>query len=116
MPDLRREQRDRSRQPLDIRVSITLAGGGMRNEFGEWVPGVQTVLTWARRDDQATVEGRDLGDAGFRVTGSTAYVLRHNPMIGPGAVINDDGRRFVVDQVEEIGRRRYIRATGSYSS
>ena len=116
MPDLQRERRNRSRQPLDRRVSVTLEGGGARNQFGEWVPGTQTILAWARRDDDATIQGRDLSEAGFRVEASTAYVMRHNPLIGPGAVINDNGREFRIDRVEEVGRRRYIRATGAYST
>ena len=114
MPDLRREGRQRAGQALDVRVQVRLAGEGSRNQYGEFVPSTQTFSVWARRDDLQNALGRDVTIEGDRLTEVTVYVMRWQARIVPGAVIIDGGREFRVDAVEEVGRRRYMAATGVY--
>ena len=119
MPDLRRERRDRERQRLDILVTVTADLGGDRNDFGEFVPTVETFTTWARRDDLDAEETRSLEEAGQRFGRAFAYVMRHDDRIAPGKTTitdpNFDGAGHV-DRVEHVGRRRYLRAITVYST
>ena len=119
MPDLRRERRDRERQRLDVAVTVTATTGGDRNDFGEWVPRVETFKAWARRDDLELDEGRSLEESGQRFGRAFAYVMRHDHRIRAGkAEISDPDfpGESHVDRVEHIGRRRYIRAVALWST
>lgn len=119
MPDLRREQRLRDRFNLDLPVDFTIATGGTRtaaNGF-RYEPIFEIFRRWCRREDPQPADVYST-DSGTRDAGDISLVTRFDSRLAPSTdnsfVV--DGTRYTLSAIERIGRDRYMRLSGVFSS
>ena len=117
MPDLRREQRLRNRYNLDLPVDFTVDVGGMRDANFRYQPSFENFTRWCRREDPLPADVYST-DAGTRDAGDISLVTRLDSRLAPSTdnsfVV--DGTRYTLSAIERIGRDRYMRLSGVFSS
>ena len=117
MPDLDRERRLRSRQALDKRCIFALQNG-YRGPNGRWVSTPVSWSSWCRREDRDAEERIEHEPTGARSVAAVVLIIRYDARLqnrDAGAQVTYDGRRYQITQIEDVGRRRYMRVHGSSS-
>ena len=111
--------------PVDRIITITITREGMRNEFGEFVPGAATDHTvWASRFDASLTDLAESG--GSRDETQRDWRIRYRADVAAISdltkleIIDDEVTFNVLNMIEETGRdgntrRRWLRISGVYS-
>ena len=106
--------------PADRRIRIDIEDLGERNDLGEYVPGpVTSYNVWAVVEDQGSTDIEDV--SGSSIRSRKAFTVRYNLAIARGSpilmeVVDEYGRRFNVEEVQENSgrrnRRKFIEIVG----
>ena len=112
--------------PVDRIITVRLTSEGMRNEFGEFVPGAAVDhRVWASRFDASLTDLAESG--GSRDETQRDWRIRYRADVAAISdltkleIIDDEVTFNVLNMIEETGRdgntrRRWLRITGVQSS
>ena len=102
--------------PADRLITVSITGEGMRDQYGEFVPGTATTSrVWAGREDKALEDIEQEG--GSRNVARRNYRLRWRSdlaaTVPTNITITDDSQQTfqvsnIVEETEGHGRRRFM--------